>query len=288
MNRWRGKSCHTKKEVTIQKGKQKDNDCLRESFRENAEVKYLIRSKRMAFLQGITDSCFSDPKRFWGYFNRLTKRSSIPKEIELNGLSYSYSKDKASAFNTNFSSVFSTDTSIPSSLPTSPYTDDIVSTQQCSHEEATSALQCLNVSKTPGPDGLHPRMLKECAHELTASLCVLFNKSIRLGRLPDDWKQANITPVFKKGIKTLCERCVLKNLLPELIHVLTPLQHGFIPGRSCLTQLPSVLHDLGSSLDAGDEVDVIYLDFSKAFDSVPHGRLLHKLSLLGIQGSLHA
>ena len=89
-------------------------------------------------------------------------------------------------------------------------------------------------------------------------------------------------------ISKLRERCVLKNLLPELIDVLTPLQHGFIPGRSCLTQLLSVLHNLGSSLDAGDEVDVIYLDFSKAFDSVPHGRLLHKLSLLNIQGSLHA
>ena len=124
-----------------------------------------------------------------------------------------------------------------------------------------------------------------------------------MGRLPDDWKHANITPVFKKGIKTLvanyrqisllsivcklCERCVLKKLLPELIHVLTPLQHGFIPRKSCVTQLLSV-HDLGSSLDTGDEVDVIFLDFSKAFDSVPHGRLLHKLSLLGIQGSLHA
>ena len=45
---------------------------------------------------------------------------------------------------------------------------------------------------------------------------------------------------------------------------------------------------LGSSLDTGDEVDVIFLDFSKAFDSVPHGRLLHKFSLLDIQGSLHA
>ena len=98
-------------------------------------------------------------------------------------------------------------------------------------------------------------MLKECAHELAASLCVLFNKSVRLGRLPEDWKQANITPVFKKEIKTLvpnyrqisllsviskfmCERCVLKNLLPELIHVLTPLllsvlapQLGFLSGR---------------------------------------------------------
>ena len=87
-------------------------------------------------------------------------------------------------------------------------------------------------------------------------------------------------------ISTLRERSVLKNLLPELIHVLTPLQHGFIPGRSCVTQLLSVLHDLGSSLDAGDEVDVIYL--GKAFALVPHGRLLHQLSLLGIQGSLHA
>ena len=84
-------------------------------------------------------------------------------------------------------------------------------------------------------------------------------------------------------MRTLCP-----DLLPELIHVLTPLQHGFISGRSCVAHILSVLHDLGSSLDAGDEVDVIYLDFSKAFDSVPHGRLLHKLSLLGIQGSLHA
>ena len=82
---------------------------------------------------------------------------------------------------------------------------------------------------------------------------------VHLGRLPEDWKQANITPVFKTGIKTLvpnyrqisllsiisklCERCVRKNLLPELIHVLTPLQHDFIPGRSCVTQLHSVLHD---------------------------------------------
>ena len=112
-------------------------------------------------------------------------------------------------------------------------------------------------------------------------LYALFSTNLFLfGRPPEDWKYANITPVFKMGIKTLianyrqvpllsiacklCERCVLKKLLPELIHVLTPLQHGFIPGRSCVTQLLSVLRNLGSSLDTGDEVDVVYLDFSKA------------------------
>ena len=223
---------------------------------------------------------------------RLTKGSTIPDTVELNGSSCTNSEDKATAFNTYFSSVFNIDTSIPGNLPTSPYTDNIVSTLEFSYEEVASALQCLNVSKTPGPDELHPRILKECAYELSTSICIIFNKSIRLGRLPDDWKHANITPVFKKGIKTLVANyrqiSLLKKLLPELIHVLTPLQHGFIPGRSCVTQLLSVLHDLVSSLDTGDEVDVIFLDFSKAFDSVPHGRLLHKLSLLGIQSSLHA
>ena len=65
-------------------------------------------------------------------------------------------------------------------------------------------------------------------------------------------------------------------------------QHGFILGKSCASQLLLVLHNMGSSLDTGDELDVVYLNFSKAFDSVSHGRLLHKLSLLGIQGSQHA
>ena len=66
------------------------------------------------------------------------------------------------------------------------------------------------------------------------------------------------------------------------------MQHGFVQGSSCVTQLLSVLHDMGASLDVGEEVDVVYLNFSKAFDLVPHLGLPHKLSLFGIQGSLHA
>ena len=89
-------------------------------------------------------------------------------------------------------------------------------------------------------------------------------------------------------VSKLCECCILRKILPGVIHLLSSVQHGFVRGRPCVTQLLTFLHDLGASLDAGDEIDVIYLDFSKAFDSVPHGKLLHKLSLFGIQGPLHA
>ncbi len=58
--------------------------------------------------------------------------------------------------------------------------------------------------------------------------------------------------------------------------------------RQVLCYAVTVLYDLGTLLNAGDEIDIVYLDFSKASDSVPHRRLLHKLSLFGIQGPLHA
>ena len=67
---------------------------------------------------------------------------------------------------------------------------------------------------------------------------------------------------------------------------LSNLQHGFRKRRSCVTQLLGVLHDVGKALDSGHETDMIYLDFSKAFDSVSHQNLLLKLKQHGISGSL--
>ena len=184
------------------------------------------------------------------YFNRLTRHSNISQSVELNGSSYSDKITKADAFNTYSPlHVFNNDTSISSGPPTSPFTSDIISTLEFSTEEVLSALQSVNPSKTPGPDRLHPKILKECANELANSLCLIFNKSLRLGKLPSEWKQANITPVFKKGSKILlsnyrqisllcivsklCECCILRKILPGLIHLLSPVQHGqSLTGRS--------------------------------------------------------
>ncbi|CAB4005771.1 Hypothetical predicted protein, partial [Paramuricea clavata] len=64
------------------------------------------------------------------------------------------------------------------------------------------------------------------------------------------------------------------------------MQHGFIRGKSTTTQLLGVYHEILESVASGNEVDAIYLDFSKAFDKVPHHLLLRKLETLGIRGSL--
>ena len=70
----------------------------------------------------------------------------------------------------------------------------------------------------------------------------------------------------------------------HLIDFISPLQHGFLKNRSCTTQLVQVLHTLGQNLDKNIQTDVIYLDFSKAFDSVDHRIILSKLKLHGVEG----
>ena len=120
--------------------------------------------------------------------------------------------------------------------------------------------------------------------------------------VPSQWKLAHVVPIHKKGSKEfvdnyrpvslLCilskvlERCVFKRLYAHLAPVLQNVQHGFIKGRSTVTELLSFLHDIGVALDKGLQTDVVYLDFSKAFDSVDHGRLVLKLKQHGVEGNL--
>jgi hypothetical protein len=148
-------------------------------------------------------------------------------------------------------------------------------------------------------------VLKECADELSPYLTLIFKKSLVESNVPDDWKHANVTAIFKKGDRTtaanyrlvsltsLCcklqEHVIASNIMRHLsqYNILTDCQHGFRSRRSCETQLLTLTHELASSLDRSVQTDMIILDFSKAFDKVPPARLLGKLSHYGIQGSTH-
>ena len=142
-------------------------------------------------------------------------------------------------------------------------------------------LSNLNCNKSPGPDNIHPRVLKECAGVLAEPLCFLFTTSLHQGQLPGMWKDAKVTPIFKRGsradvgnyrpisLTSICcktmEKLVRDSVLQHMVvnNFLSDNQHGFVHGRSCTTQLLKVIDKITEMMDAGIDLDIIFLDFSK-------------------------
>ena len=203
-------------------------------------------------------------------------------------------------FNRYFTSVFTSDSS-PHYACKPDDTPNITDVNLTVYK-LQAVLEALDVTKATGSDGIPARLLKETSEVIAPSLCCLFNKSLNTGTLPDEWKLANVVPVHKKGtaeytenyrpisllpiVSKVLERCVLNNIKCHLHQLVHSSQHGFFTGRSCTTNLIEALDNIGSLLDSGNQIDVIYLDLSKAFDKVNHELLLSKLSKLGFGGGL--
>ena len=149
---------------------------------------------------------------------------------------------------------------------------------------------------------MHLRVLRELREVLADPLANLFKLSLDTGILPSEWKLGNVSPIHKNGSRQIpgnyrpvSLNSVVGKVMEQLIRdavtdhlvtneLLTSCQHGFTKGRSCITQLLATLDYWTEVMDRGGDLDAIYLDFSKCFDSVPHERLLHKLRKYGIQG----
>ena len=164
-------------------------------------------------------------------------------------------------------------------------------------------LSKLNPHKASGPDKIKPIILKTLSTELSPILEVLFQKSLEEGSLPSQWKSAYVSPIFKKGEKSNPENyrpisltCVLCKVLEHVVsssivkhftnhNILYDLQHGFREKRSCVTQLVMLVNDLVTSIYNKEQVDLILLDFSKAFDKVSHEKVLVKMHEYGVRGN---
>ena len=184
-------------------------------------------------------------------------------------------------------------------------TEALIRNLQITADVMMKELLSLGPNKSVGPDQIHPRILIELANIISEPIAFLFNMTIERGTLPKDWKLAFVSPIHKKGSKSIPENyrpisltAILCKMLEKFIrstilqhildnNLLSSRQFGFINGRSTTTQLLYFLDKCVNKIAEGGVVDTIYLDFAKAFDTVAHRRLLGKLQAYGIEGKLY-
>ena len=268
----------------------------------NKQVKDMLQKAHRDYIDNILNvNITENPKKVYSYIkHKKSGESSIPA-LKPDQVVVSDLTEKAEALNVQYTSQFTRepDDNLPEiegdQVPAMP---DINFTAP----GIEKLLNNLNPSKASGPDLLPTRILKMVSSEIAPTLCAVYQQSYDTGQVPTDWRQANITAVVKKGDKTnpanyrpVSLTCILCKTMEHVVFsqtinhlddhdILVHFQHGFRPNHSCETQLLATVEDLSHRLDKRKTTDLLILDFSKAFDTVPHRRLLYKLEHHGISG----
>ena len=238
------------------------------------------------------------------YMRRMTKVDGLPLTMSFKSQKASTSLGKADLFNAYFYSVFTDCSDFDFDPASSSPPNDQLSSIFCEEDEVFRELSSLDGSKAFGIDGIGPLYLKHCAVALTPPLTYLFNLSLSTHSLPLDWQTHIIKPIFKSGdkcnvanyrpisllptISKVLERIIHNKIAGHICEKISPFQFGFLPSRSPIKQLLSLTSVIQNAFEANDSVDCVYLDFKKAFDSVPHNKLLYKLWKFGFTGDLWA
>ena len=260
--------------------------------RARASFKREAASSYRDYLKGLMLEFKDNPKRYWTFIKSLKSSGHVSPVLECSGSAVKDATARADCLNKCFSNKFST-----------PYTGELpdapdlnapgLDTFHVPPGRVAQFLRELSPHKACGPDGLSARILHECADELAIPLDIICRLSVTSGVFPAIWKRANIIPVFKKGSKKLpdnyrpvsllsiCSKILEKVVWEELLRACLPAlpssQHGFLPQRSCITNLACFMEHCWTSLSGGSQTDTIYTDYSSAFTSVSHRLLLHKL-----------
>ena len=304
---WFNRNCEEAKKNKEKAWKKfkKNSDVLSRDVYKTARNRYVEvrRAAQKEYEERVVENCDSDPKMFYKFINgKLNKREAIEK-VKVGEEIYEDAGNIAEILNNNFCKVFTKEEHFTGERPTEiKQMQDIMVTK----EDIEKIINNLDINKSMGPDGISGRLLKECKAQLLNPIFDIVETSIRTGMVPKEWKRADIVPIFKNGSRMeplnyrpvsltsiLCKVCeeVIKAKWSEYLeseNILSERQFGFRKGRSCVSNLMCFYSRVTDILQHREGwVDAIYLDLRKAFDKVPHNRLLWKLKMIGgVSGNL--
>ena len=267
-----------------------ETECLAKLGKPTAHAYGLLTGlfSHTKYLNEVVGGSLQDnPKTFWSYVHLMkTENINIPP-LKLDGKLHATDPAKATALNSQFKSVFNVEDS--SNIPnkgSSPYPD--INHLVIGLEGVAKQFNNINPNKASGPDELPARLLKTVSSEIAPLMQFLFQQSYNQGCVPEDWNKAIVTAIHKKGPKwdpgnyrpisltclvcKVMEHVVLSHVAKHLAayNILLDSQHGFREKLSTQTQLITSVHDWATTLNNRGQCDLVLLDFSKAFDMVPH------------------
>ena len=219
----------------------------------------MVKFRKRSHLSKLSCSLGDNPHKCWLYYKTITKTTRIPRVIKHESVQATRPIDQANLFNMFFHSVFAPPDSSSAAiyLPRLNYSvRRELSEVRVTPSNILKQLQSLDVNKASL--GLPSKLLQACANEISPSLGRLFNLSLELGTFPEKWKDANLVPIHKCESKTmvsnyrgispldvlskLLERQVYNEIFGIIYPHLSHWQHGFLPGKSTVSQLSQVVH----------------------------------------------
>ena len=254
-----------------------------EYTRIRRETKRLIKISKKLHELHIASNCKVNPKEFFRYVReKKTLKSTIGPLLSAEGEIVTDERETADILNDYFASVFTVEEDRGEEA--TPYQMTVAAQLflvDITEEDVMRVIDKLKICRSPGPDKIYPRILKEVKEAISKPLCAIFNLSLRTGKVVSEWKSANVTPLFKKGDKSnhsnyrpisltsvVCKlmESILRDKIVEFLeknNIIRDSQHGFRNRRSCLTNLLDFLHDIYEMYEEGRAVDIIYLDFQR-------------------------
>ena len=302
MNKHAMRKCRKKHSSWIRYLNTKSGEDYRNYTRERNAANKEVRRLRRGFEMNIAKDCKKNSKGVWNYIKKQRKSgSSMPDLKRKDGTFTSNDEEAAETLNEQYFETFTKEdtTNIPD-IESKPLQTDPLSTFNVTRDRVLKVIRNLKVNKSPGIDKIHPRVLKEMDETISYPVTIIYKKSIEESKLPRQWKDAEITPIYKKEAKNLPQNyrpvsltSVICKILEKLVvediinHVKTNLlsckeQHGFTAKKNTTTNLLEALNIITEAEMHGLPVDVLFLDYQKAFDTVPHRRLIQQVESFGI------